>query len=212
MNIPPVVVRFFGHISTAVAQQSWRLFVTSPAEALQAVNANSGGRLTEYLFEHQTDDYHVLVNGEPVGSIEELSVMQYTPLNSIDFVPAIKGAGGKGLGMVIAGVLLLVLSFVIPGAGIAAAGLLKAAVITKTVLFGVGLSLAFSGVAAMLAPSPEVKEREKSDNRPSYIFAGAVNTYQQGNVIPVGYGILRVGSQIVSAGMRAVNVPADNPV
>ena len=56
----------------------------------------------------------------------------------------------------------------------------------------------------MLAPQPKTPGApERPENRPSYAFDGPVNTAAQGNPVPVCYGRLIVGSQVVSAGMMA---------
>ena len=48
---------------------------------------------------------------------------------------------------------------------------------------------------------PAPAEREEASRRPSYVFDGAVNTVEQGHCVPVLYGELRIGSQIISAGI-----------
>ena len=57
-------------------------------------------------------------------------------------------------------------------------------------------------------PEPTIVDTEQVENKPSYLFDGAVNTTRQGNAVPVGYGRLRVGSQVISAGLTAQNEEA----
>ena len=42
---------------------------------------------------------------------------------------------------------------------------------------------------------------EKANNLPSYLFGGQVNTMRQGGAIPLLYGKMIVGSQMISAGI-----------
>ena len=83
--------------------------------------------------------------------------------------------------------------------------LVSTSVATFFVMMGVALVVA--GIASMMAPDGS-KDTERPENKPSYIFNGAVNTYRQGNPIPVGFGILQVGSQVISAAIKNVDVGA----
>jgi predicted phage tail protein len=56
----------------------------------------------------------------------------------------------------------------------------------------------------MLAPQPKTPGTpDRPENKPSYVFDGPINTAAQGNPVPVCYGRLIVGSQVISAGMVA---------
>lgn len=206
MNL--VKVSFFGALATDLGCAEWALAVTSPAEALQAIEANTG-KMVNALLENAKSDYHVFINGVAVKNVEELTIMQRSDLKSIEFMPAFKGAGDNGGWMVLAGIFLVVLVLVAPYIGLPATFAIKGTV--GTLLLGMGISLTLSGVAAMLAPTSKFDQTEKPENMPSYIFNGTVNTYRQGNPIPVGFGRMIVGSQIVAAGIRAVDIDVRNP-
>lgn len=76
------------------------------------------------------------------------------------------------------------------------------AAITVQQVVGYLITTAISyAISAALSKSPKAEQREKPENKPSYAFAGPVNMTQQGNAIPLGYGKLHVGSQVVAAGM-----------
>jgi len=55
-----------------------------------------------------------------------------------------------------------------------------------------------------------VDSGESVANKPSYLFNGARNTMTQGNPVPVGFGELGVGSQVISAGIRSVQITEAN--
>lgn len=44
---------------------------------------------------------------------------------------------------------------------------------------------------------------ESADNKPSYNFSGVKNTVTQGDLVPLGYGEMTVGSAVVSFGIVA---------
>jgi predicted phage tail protein len=71
-----------------------------------------------------------------------------------------------------------------------------------------GIAMAIGGVVQMLTPLPKSPNQEdRPDNKPSYIFNGAVNTTAQGYPVPVGYGRMIVGSAVISAGITTDEVP-----
>ena len=53
-----------------------------------------------------------------------------------------------------------------------------------------------------MAPSA-VKQQERPEERPSFIFNGAVNTMGQGGPVNLVYGRFLTGSAVVSAGTNA---------
>ena len=122
----------------------------------------------------------------------------------IKIIPAIGGSGG--LGKVLLGAALIGLSF-IPGLQaplFAATWGPLAGVSFASIAGSIGFSLVLGGVSSMLFKPNTVKSTssERPNNRPSYSFNGAINTVGQGNPVPLAYGRLRVGSQVISAGLR----------
>jgi hypothetical protein len=71
-------------------------------------------------------------------------------------------------------------------------------------LIGMGVSMIVGGVVQLLTPMPKgPKNTDSPDNKPSYVFTGAVNTQAQGNPVPLLYGRMIVGSAVISAGINA---------
>jgi len=114
----------------------------------------------------------------------------------IKIIPAIGGSGS--LGKIVLGAALIAASFYFPGTAGALSGFLSSAASS------IGFSLVLGGVTGMLFKPNTVKSTssERPNNRPSYAFNGAINTVGQGNPVPLAYGRLRVGSQVISAGLR----------
>lgn len=125
----------------------------------------------------------------------------------LHIVPAVQGAGGKGIGKIIVGVVLAVATWYAGGAGAYAGSLMEAAGIgaqtgaTLTAVgIGMGISLAMSGAAMLLSPQAKASTTQNS-NQNSFAFSGVQNTAQQGVPVPVVYGLFEVGSVVISSGI-----------
>lgn len=129
--------------------------------------------------------------------------------NEIRISPIVQGSKNQGGLQTIIGVALIVAASYFSG-GLAAGGsgalfgTTGAAAGAWTVAGTVGISLALSGVAKMVAgTAPGIDSSEAADNQPSYNFSGIKNTVTQGNPVPLCYGEMVVGSACVSLGVVA---------
>jgi predicted phage tail protein len=172
--------------------KSFNLDIKNPAEAVRALCVNFP-ELKDHLInsEKRGIGYKVLVGSES-QALDDLH--NPSGKQTIKFVPVLMGAGG-GLTNVIIGAVLVVAGFVASFTPFAAA---------SPYLYAMGVSMMIGGVVQMLTPVPKVSSQEMNnqpDNKPSYIFNGAVNTSAQGYPVPVGYGRMIVGSAVISAGI-----------
>jgi predicted phage tail protein len=208
------VTRVFLHGELGKAcGEVWNLAVQTPAEALRAIEVNTGKLLTHLRSVGEgLAMYRVLLDDKDHTCIEDITVPIKT-YKSIHFIPVPQGAAKEGTWELIAGIALIlavvVVGFVSYGTALGAmtqtVGLASHLI---TAAFTMGIALTVGGVSMLLTPNPRSADSpEKPDNRPSYIFNGPVNTYRQGNPVPVGYGMLLVGSQVISAGIRATDLP-----
>lgn len=108
--------------------------------------------------------------------------------NVIHFFPVVTGAGGR-TGQIIAGIVLIVVGVVY---GYWTNDWKTA---TQIIISGAGMIL-----GALLTPSAP-KQREKPEERASFMFNGPTNTSEQGGPVPVVYGRFKTGSVVVSAGI-----------
>ena len=200
-----------GALARDVGRASWRLDIATPIEAVTAIDANCDGRLMKHLYANLDTEYRVIVDGKDTQHIEEVSALE-RPMEEIHIMPAIRGAGGSGGWLVIVGIVIIALVIVTGGIAVTAAdpllGTAASLTVTSTGSFflTMGIAVTLAGLSQLLAPNQKTDKREKPENKPSYIFNGAVNTYQQGNPIPWGAGFVRTGSQVVSAGIRSVDI------
>lgn len=179
----------------------FELAVETPLEALRALCY----LLKDFQKEFEQYEYNV-IKGELTRGwfLDEDTVKMNLASNEVHFIPTIGGSGGKkGLGKLITGIVLIGLAFTGVGAGLA--GVLGT---TVGKLKLIGAVLAIGGLAQMNAKTPKfsMSSMEPADRRPSFVFTGATNTTEQGNVIPLVYGRIRAGSQVVAQGMDTVNI------
>lgn len=197
-----VEIRFYGHMRKRFGRRI-DLAVKSAAEAVRALCVVMPG-FKQYMHEHQRSGFRVWLGHDPIKHPGEL---RYPCGRLIRIVPAVGGAGGGG-GQILLGAALVGLSFV-PGLNVAIVpGLL--ATTYSSLAFSLGVSMIIGGVSQALASSPKAagQPSERPDNQPSYAFNGPVNTTGQGNPVPILYGRLRVGSQVISAGLSVAQLPA----
>jgi predicted phage tail protein len=133
--------------------------------------------------------YRVLLGGRTSLKEDEI----HNPVSAketIRLVPVAQGSGGDGSFFnIILGAVLVVVGTFVPGAQF---------------LIPYGWAMIAGGVAQMLfAPGTPNSPNDNNpvENRASHSFNGAVNTVSQGNPVPVCYGRMMVGSQIISAGL-----------
>lgn len=184
-----------------------RYDVRSPAEAVRALSCTLPGFRKAFI---DGGSYRVVVGGREALPLERTGD-PISERESIRIVPVIAGAKSS-LGQIIIGAALIWAAW--PVAGGAAGGLFgasKVGLIAAKFATSIGISLVLGGVSQLLFSPPKPGSVDRPENKPSHSFDGAVNTAAQGNPIPIGYGRLIVGSQVISAGMRVeqlIKVPA----
>ena len=150
--------------------------------------------------------------------------------NELHVFPAIQGAGGKGVGQIILGIVLVVVAVVVvvfapeiaaalgpevgaagaagtAGAAGAAGGITAAGVASVGVSLGMAGALSLAGgIMTMLTKNPSINNYASgagAQQHPSFIFNGAVNNTVQGVPVPLVYGRHLTGSTVIYAGMYA---------
>lgn len=193
------------YVDGFLGEQFGRLFkldISSPAESIRAIEANRPGFSRAILDASDKGvAYQVYVDDNTIP--EEYLTHPISMTSSIRIVPVVVGAGSKDIINIIVGVALIAAVFFFPQSAIFAAPLF-AEVTVGTVIASIGISLALSGVAGLLTPTPSTSNsapEESPESQPSTSFNGAVNTMSQGHPVPVGYGRMLVGSQVISVAL-----------
>lgn len=166
--------------------------VSCAAEMIRALKANFPG--FEKDFFDKSNAFSIFVGYESVTFEDCLTPIENTEVCRI--VPTINGSGGIGEAVA----WYIASQFAISTTTLALITFAVNAVV----------ALAINGIAQALFAPPKPKSAgssERANNQPSYVFNGAVNTVNQGNAIAVGYGRLRIGSQVISAGLSVEQIP-----
>jgi predicted phage tail protein len=137
----------------------------------------------------------------------------------VQVIPVVSGAGGRGVGAILAGAALIGIAVATSGAGLfaggsvgfgftGAGGAAAASFGTKLAVAAgnIGLGLTLTGVAQMISPQPPAPPEFDNDPRNNYGFSGVQQSAREGSTIPVVYGETLVGSIIISQGLNVDEV------
>lgn len=205
------VIKVYGKLAKHVGQRSFQAAVKTPAEAIRFLLANFPdlrGVMSE-------GDYKISVGRSEleIGDHPEYIHLPSASFEPIRIIPVIAGAGG-GTGKILAGVGLIAAAIITGGiasAGVTLGGFLGIGTV-GTAVVAVGASLALSGVAQLMTPTPRLGETnsrgvdQESDPRRSYSFSGVQNVTRQGVPVPVIYGEVFTGSVVVTASLNVEEV------
>ena len=203
-------IKLYGQLAKFIGSRVLEADVATAAEAVRMLTANFPG-----LEKHMADQHYRVTVGSYDLTLDEI----HDPAGQQDImiVPVIAGAGAAG--RILAGIGLIALSFLLPGAGAfgatslfgvsaAQGGAFLAGIGTSLSL--VGASLILGGVAQLLSPVPTIPQGAGSDNDPrkTFNFSGIQQTSRQGVPVSCVYGLTLVGSVVISAGVDTVQVQA----
>jgi len=169
------------------------LDVKNPAEAIRALSVVIKG-FKKYMIGDKVSGYTVFVGSEDIY-LDEIG-KPTSDEEVIKIVPIITGSGNNAK-IIIGVILVAVASYASGGTATKEA---STAFFSWATVGQIGTLLIIQGVAGIMF-EPSVEDVELPEDNPNYVFDGVVNTTRQGNAVPVGYGQLRVGSQVISAGL-----------
>lgn len=176
------------------------------------LNSNYPGFIDDFV----EGEWHIL-RGNPENNnsmTNEEVTLTFGNITEIHIYPRLEGAGGdNGLWSVVLGVVIIAVAWWAAPVGAGLGGTLMS-VGGATIAYGnvamFGLSVALTGVAQMMAPTPQVGDMmaaERAEDRPSFMFNGPVNVMVAGGPVPLVYGEYEVGSTVVSAGVVTEKIP-----
>lgn len=209
-------VKVYGHLAEHCGQSVFEAVVRTPAEAIKFLLCNF-----PELRGLMRDGYYKVAVGPHDLQLADCPEQLGYPLAADDVVqviPVVSGAGGGGVGKILAGAALIGIAIASSGAGLFAGGAMgfgatatggfaaatfgaKLAVVAGNI----GLALAVGGVAQMISPQPpSLPEIENDPRNPAnnFGFSGIQQTAREGSTIPVVYGETVVGSIIISQGLN----------
>lgn len=174
------------------------------SEVVHAINANSPGFKQAILSNLREGSDYCYIDPKKPNKIYKRpdEFLNSKPPEELHIVPAICGSGG--IGELITGIVLVALGK--GGASILGVELAKA-------LFYIGVSMIINGVISILFPiePPTAADRgvESRIDTASYIFSSLRNNAVQGFPIPLLYGELRIGSNIISTNVVSEDMSSD---
>ncbi len=201
-----VKVKLHDSIGKAIGE-NWNLNISSISECLHAINCLTHDALYRYLHLHGLESFQIIVNGQILennidGNINDPNILakvkdsiyniKFGTLKTIDIVPVFQLADSELFGIII-GVLLIVVGVVLVATGVG--GFFGAAAIIG------GIGILAASVINLLSKPPKFEDFREIQNggKTSYLFNGPENTIHEGGPVPIGYGRLIIGSQVVSA-------------
>jgi predicted phage tail protein len=186
----------------------WYLNVSTPAEAIRAIDTQRKGFRQHFLDTHNVGvGYDIIIGDQGIKQVEEIGFP--APIrDDFTFIPIPAGSKQERSGgfYFAVGLVLFAASGGFSGlANLGATGGFEAGLATAwgggSYFFAMaGAALMAGGVSMMLAPS--ITEDDTNEEQ-SYLFDGPVNTAKQGVPVPILYGRMIVGGATVSASVSS---------
>lgn len=217
------VVKVYGALRKRLGRCRFEFDVATPAQAIKALCVNFSG-LEKWLIDSEASgvSYRVTLGKEHVTA-DDCSplVLPWSEREVFSITPVVAGAG-RGAGSIFAGIGLIALAIIAPGAGlalsaggftatgaaatlVASPGFLLASSLAVTA-GNIGIGLVLLGVAQVLSPQPELNSLDESVQLQSFTFSNVVNTTKQGLPVPIAYGRVFAGSAVISSGLDSDEV------
>lgn len=171
--------------------RKWRLVCPTPAHAIRLI-ALAKPEFKEHMLKSASEGmkFHVICDKRSRAE-DQLELPSGKRLIISHEVSGAKGRGGSIL-EVVAGAVLMVASFFVPGGQAYSA-------YAASALFSVGTSLVLAGITQIISP-------QAPGTAASFYFNGASNTVTQGQPVPVVYGRMRIGGLPISSSIQAVDL------
>lgn len=190
-------VHFYGPLKNITGLDSFQVAGNTIQQMFSVLKAAFGESFAQYVKDNNFQLYDKKYSKD--GSVrdygeDEIDKPLTDEMNEFHLYPHIAGSGKAG--RIIAGIVLIVVGYIITGLSYGWAAPLGNAMI------GAGVSLI---LGAIFAPRQQ-SQQDAPDERASYIFNNPVNTQAQGGPVPLIYGRFRAGTTVVSAGITSEQV------
>jgi len=212
------VVKVYGALRKRLGQCRFEFDVATPAQAIKALCVNFSG-LEKWLIDSEKDGvgYRVTIGKERITDDLSPLVMPWSEKEVFSITPVVAGAG-RGAGSILAGLGLVTLAILAPGAGFALSGFTTTGVAASGAVGviapgfalasglaaaagNLGIALVLGGIAQSISPQPEPSSLDESVQLESFTFSNVVNTSKQGLPVPIAYGRVFAGSAVLSSSL-----------
>ncbi len=176
-------IHLHGELAERFGSEPFMLDAKTPQMLTRGMICRFGNEFRKIIREG-TFEFLCLKDGKKEYIHDEMTACKVVDADEVHLTPVLAGSGR--FGQIILGIVLIVVGFY-TGQGW---------------LVSSGVGLVVGGVVQLLTPVPSFSamSNERPDARPSFVFNGAVNTYEQRGPVPLCYGRFKCGSVIVSAG------------
>ena len=185
-----ITIKLYGELAKRFGKEH-KLAVKTPAEAVRALCANfKDFRSFVSSSEDRNTGYEVVVDSTNICSEDDeefKTSMHSTMQKEIKIIPHI--IGGAAAVRIVVGVVLIVVGIIYE----------------QPWMVSMGMSLVMGGVAELLSPVNKTTSPTSAVDE-GYAFSSAINNVGQGNPVAIGYGEMIVGSQLISAGIKTVDI------
>lgn len=208
MNL--AIVNLHGELGKIFGSQ-FKLTGNSISKLMQGLFFVTKGKLQKYLLEKDQEivRYKLIINGKAfakdfddkdLSTLSKSSIMVRRKIKTLDIIPVIQGA--KKFASLLLGVTLIAIGIALAFTPLAAA---------TPYIVSAGIGLMASGIIQLLTKPPKFEDFREIDGqtgRTSYLFNGPQNVSKEGGPVPLIYGQLLVGSQVISASYKINQVDA----
>lgn len=195
----PIRVVTAGALGVALGRTEWSLFLDRPsvAEAVRAIDVNTGGKLVHFLTHEGREGFYQIGLGREDNCLGREELERPSGAQDIYILPAVQGnqSGGAKILAALAIVAITVATGGF-GAGLTAQG--------ATIAFMTAASLAVGGIVQLLTPVPNFDQSSSEDSRRSNIFGGNATTVSQGGAVGLVYGRMRTSPMPISISYTAI--------
>ena len=181
--------------------ENFKMQIYKAANVIKAIDVNRRN-FNKRIFELSREglNYTMIVDGKKITELEELNI-QKEP-QEIHLVPLIIGAGGFALVAIMTGVAV--------GTTLTGGAFLAAIAINMVVMTAISI-----GLQMLLAPKPDAGPPISASTKAlkeSFNFSNKANVAAQGVPVPVGYGRLKVGSQLIQMSIKSYSQSSESTV
>ncbi len=169
--------------------KEWKLLVSSPAEAVRAIDINLGGKLRRYLRTEGAKKFYKIAVGRKDNLLDKTELTNRSGQTDIYILPTVRGAG-SGAGKIIAGLAIIALAVFVPAVGAYVGATFGTTAGAASLGIGLlGASLVLGGVTQLLTPTPNFNQDSSSaETDGSTIFNGNATAIAQGGAVGIVYG------------------------
>lgn len=190
-----VTLRFYGSLREYGSR--FDVHADTAREALHLIISQIEGIKSRFIDKHF--QLRVAKSDVNQSELEYYALKELRDGDVIHVVPRVLGAGGNAFG-VIAGAALIAFSLTNPAGW---AMLAVASTTLGSVAFSMGVALIIGGVAGMLTRQPKMTTGGTQEDGKNYSFNNLANVTQQGTSIPLCYGEITIGAQVISQGISS---------